>query len=77
MSTNIDNQFIWARIDDCSGECAMATALHDAAEVGDTLLSLEEAIGRLPVLSAAHPILIPADWVDVLQNGFSRASGAL
>jgi len=25
---------------------------------------LEEALGRLPALSAAHPILIPADWIE-------------
>jgi len=44
--------------------CALVTVLQEAAEAGDTLLSLEEALGRLPALSAAHPILIPADWIE-------------
>ena len=44
--------------------CALVTVLQEAAEAGDTLLSMEEALGRLPALSAAHPILIPADWIE-------------
>lgn len=44
--------------------CGLVTVLRDAAETGDSLLSLEEALGRLPSLSQTYPILITADWVD-------------
>jgi len=44
--------------------CALVTVLRQAAKAGDSLLSLEEALGRLPPLSAAHPILVTADWIE-------------
>lgn len=44
--------------------CGLVTVLRAAAESGDSLLSMEEALGRLPPLSAAHPMLISADWID-------------
>ena len=43
---------------------ALVSILRGAGESGDSLLSLEEALGRLPALSAAHPILISPDWID-------------
>jgi hypothetical protein len=44
--------------------CALVTVLRAAGEAGDSLLSLEEALGRLPPLSAAHPILVSPDWIE-------------
>lgn len=44
--------------------CALVTVLRGAGEAGDSLLSLEEALWRLPPLSAAHPILISPDWIE-------------
>lgn len=44
--------------------CALVSVLREAGSAGDSLLSLEEALGRLPALSAAHPILISPDWVE-------------
>jgi hypothetical protein len=44
--------------------CALVTVLREAAAAGDSLLSLEEALGRLPPLSAAHPILVSPDWIE-------------
>lgn len=43
---------------------ALVSVLRGAGESGDSLLSLEEALGRLPALSADHPILISPDWID-------------
>lgn len=44
--------------------CGLVTILRGAAASGDSLLSSEEALGRLPPLSAAHPMLISPDWID-------------
>lgn len=44
--------------------CALVAVLRDAGAAGDSLLSLEEALGRLPSLSAAHPILVSPDWIE-------------
>lgn len=44
--------------------CGLVMVLRDAADAGDSLLSLEEALGRLPSLSSPYPILITPDWVD-------------
>jgi hypothetical protein len=44
--------------------CALVTILRKAALDGDSLLSLEEALGRLPALTATNPILITADWIE-------------
>ena len=44
--------------------CALVSVLRDAGGAGDSLLSLEEALGRLPPLSASHPILVSPDWVE-------------
>lgn len=44
--------------------CALVSVLRDAAATGDSLLSLEETLGRLPPLSSAHPILISPDWIE-------------
>ena len=44
--------------------CGLVTVLRDSTQAGDSLLSLEETLSRLPALSAAHPMLITPDWVD-------------
>lgn len=44
--------------------CALVTALREAGEAGDSLLGLGESLGRLPPLSAAHPILVSPDWIE-------------
>ena len=61
--------------------CALITVLRDAAAAGDSLLSLEEALGRLPALSPTHPILITPDWIegnaDFLSGAISRLAVAV
>lgn len=44
--------------------CALVTVLRNAAVNGDSLLSLEEALGQLPALSPDHPILVSTDWIE-------------
>lgn len=57
--SRVESAADWRRI-----RCGLITVLREAATAGDSLLSLEEALGRLPPLSAAHPMLISPDWID-------------
>src|SRR5205814_1485189 len=42
---------------------ALVTVLRDAAEEGDTLLSVDEALERATLLDLARPLEIGVDWL--------------
>lgn len=44
--------------------CGLVTVLRKAALDGDSLLSLDECLGRLAAISPTNPILIPVQWIE-------------